>query len=205
MLRFYDGPERSESGRWIPIEALQLAEQTPTPHQFHKLVKRHGKAAFRFSQIGWVKVRLPGRDEELTMVVSRLAGNNKPMMLLTSLSVEILEDAKRVLQLYIRRWECEEAIRFLKSYVNIEKIRTFRWKAVCRLVLLTVVVMIYLCWLTEAHPSVGERLICFGQPLPDKADFLPYRLLTGLTEAINACFWLRRNLLQKTLWKKPEV
>ncbi len=31
-----------------------------------------------------MKVRLPGRDEVLTLVVSRLAGQDKPMMLLAS-------------------------------------------------------------------------------------------------------------------------
>ena len=45
----------------------------------------------------------------------------------------------------------------------------------------------------------------FGQPLPDSPDFLLYRLLTGLTEAINACNYLRRDLLCKGLRKKPSV
>jgi hypothetical protein len=62
--------------------------------------------------------------------------------------------------------------------------------------------MIYLGWIAEEHLELGERLIRFGQPLPSEPDFLLYHLLTGLTEvmhsmayAINACFWLRRDLL----------
>jgi len=154
LRRFY-----SSSGQWLPIRADQLAEQTPTPYRFHKLVKRYGKPSFRVTQIGWVKVCLPGRDEDLTLVVSRLAGVDKPMMLLTNLSVENLKDAKRVLRFYIRRWECEEGIRFLKSQVNLEKIRTLRWLAICRLVLLAVLVMIYLGWLVEEHPNICDRLV----------------------------------------------
>jgi len=195
LLRFYGG-----SGQWLPIRAQQLAEQTPTVHRFGKLIKRHGKPALRVTQIGWVKVRLPGREEELTLVVSRLAGNDKPMMLLTNLPVENLTDAKRVLRFYIRRWECEEGIRFLKSQVNLEKIRTFRWPAICRLVLLAVLVMIYLGWLVEEHPNICDRLVYLSQPLPDKPDFLLYRLLGGLTEAINTCFWLHKDLLRRSLW-----
>ncbi len=194
LLRFYNG-----SGQWLPIRAEKLADQTPTPHRFHKLVKRHGKPALRITQIGWVKVRLPGRDEDLTLVVSRLAGVDKPMMLLTNLPVENLKDAKRVLRFYIRRWECEEGIRFLKSQVNLEMIRTFRWSAICRLVLLAVLVMIYLGWLVEEHPNICDRLVYLSQPLPDNPDFLAYRLLTGLTEAINTCFWLHKDLLRKSL------
>jgi len=198
LLRFYSG-----SGQWLPLRADQLADQTPTPHRFHKLVKRHGKPSLRITQIGWVKVRLPGREEDLTLVVSRLAGVDKPMMLLTNLPVENLKDAKRVLRFYIRRWECEEGIRFLKSKVNLEKIRTFRWSAIRRLVLLAVLVMIYLGWLVEEHPNICHRLVYLSQPLPDKPDFLMYRLLTGLTEAINTCFWLHKDLLRKSLRENP--
>jgi hypothetical protein len=195
LLRFYSG-----SGQWLSIRADQLADQTPTPHRFHKLVKRHGKPALRITQIGWLKVRLPGRDDDLTLVVSRLAGVDKPMMLLTNLPVENLKDAKRVLRFYIRRWECEEGIRFLKSQVNLERIRTFRWSAICRLVLLAVLVMIYLGWLVEEDPNICHRLVYLSQPLPDNPDFLLYRLLGGLREAINTCFWLHKDLLRKSLW-----
>ena len=191
------------SRQWLPIRADQLAEQTPTVHRFDKLVKRYGKPSFRITQIGWVNVRLPGRDEDLTLVVSRLAGVNKPMMLLTNLTVDNHKDAKRILRFYIRRWECEEAIRFLKNQVNLEKIRTFRWTAIRRLVLLSVLVMMYLGWLVEEHPNLCDRLVYLSQPLPDNPDFLAYRLLTGLTEAINTCFYLHKDLLRKSLWQKP--
>jgi hypothetical protein len=203
LLRSLGGSEQSEAGQRVPIRAQQLAEQTPTPHRFGKLIKRRGKPAIRITQIGWVKVRLPGRDEDLTLIVSRLAGKDKPMMLLTNLPVENLADAKRVLRFYIRRWECEEGIRFLKSQVSLEKIRTFRWSAIRRLVFLAVLVMIYLGWLVEAHPDICDRLVYLSQPLSDKPDFLLYRLLGGLTEAINTCFWLHKDLLWKSLRGNP--
>ena len=37
----------------------------------------------------------------------------------------------------------EEGIRFLKNQANLEKMRTFRWYAIRRLVLLAVLVMIF--------------------------------------------------------------
>jgi hypothetical protein len=190
----YEGLEQH-----APIMADYLADQTPTPYRFDKIVKHRGKKKVRITQIGFTKVKLPSRDEQLTMIVCRLAGHDKPMMLLTNLSVEDSRDAKRVLRSYIRRWECEEAIRFLKSQVNLEKIRTFNWTAICRLVLLAVLVMIYLCWLFEEHPYICERLVDLSQPLPDNPEFILYRMLTGLTEAINTCFWLHKDLLRRTL------
>lgn len=202
LMRFYaalggsaETVETFRDGQWVPVQARLLAEQTPTPHRSWRTVKRHGKVILRFSQVGWVTVRLPGRKEMLTMVVARTAGRDVPFMLLTNLPVETVQDARRVLRYYARRWECEEGIRFLKSEVSLERIRTFNWTATCRLVLLAVLVMLYLSWLQEREPTLAERLIAFGQPLPDQPEFLPYRLLTGLTEAITACFYLRRDLL----------
>jgi len=203
LLRFFRDCEQSDTGQWVAVQSRQLAEQTPTVYRYSKLVRRHGRVNFRITQIGWVKVRLPGRDEELTMVVCRMAGDDTPLMLLTNLPVEGRRDARRILRYYIRRWECEEAIRFLKSQVNLERIRTFRWAAICRLVLLAVLVMIYLGLLVETHPSMSERLIYLSQPLPDKVEFLAYRLLRGLTEAINLCFWLHKDLLRRNLCENP--
>jgi hypothetical protein len=125
------------------------------------------------------------------------------MLLLTNLPVENLKDAKRALRFYIRRWECEEGIRFLKSQVNLEKIRTFRWSAICRLVLLAVLVMIYLGWLVEEHPSICDRLVYLSQPLPDNPDFLLYRLLGGLTEAIKYLFLSSQGFTAEKLTRKP--
>jgi hypothetical protein len=202
LLRFSVDSEQSNSGQWIDRQSRQLAEQTHTPHYFSKAVKRQGKTVFRVSYAGRVKVRLLGREEDLTLVVSRIAGEDTPLMLLTNLPVENVDDARRILRYYLRRWECEEAIRFLKSQVHLERVRTFRWSAICRLVLLSVLVMIYLGWIAEEHLELGERLIRFGQPLPSEPDFPLYHLLTGLNEvihsmayAINACFLLRRDLL----------
>jgi len=45
-----------------------------------------------------------------------------------------------------------------------------------RLVLLALLVMIYLGWLVEAHPTICDCLVSLSQPLLDKPDFLSYRV-----------------------------
>ena len=80
--------------------------------------------------------------------------------------------------------------------MHLERIRTFRWYAICRLMLLAALVMIYIGWIAEKDLVLAERLIRFGQPTPSQANFLAYRLLTGMTELLNGCFWLRRDLLE---------
>jgi len=88
---------------------------------------------------------------------------------------------------------------FIKSYIQLEKIRMFRWSAIRRLVLLGVLVMLYLGGLIEAHPHICDCLIRLSQPLPGNPDFLLYRLLDGLTEAIDMYFWLHKDLLRRCL------
>lgn len=201
LTRYYGGLggpadtlEARRDSQWVRVKARHLAERTPTPYRPWRTVKRKGKVILRFSQVGWVKVRLPGRTKDLTMVVARTPGRDTPFMLLTSVPVVSAEDARGVLNHYARRWECEEGIRFLKHEVRLEQIRTFHWTAICRLVLLAVLVMLYLAWLIERHPNLAERLIRLGEPLPDQPDFLLYRLLTGVTEAITAATYTGRAL-----------
>jgi hypothetical protein len=144
LMRFYAvSGELSSYGQWVPVEGRALAEHTPTPHRWSRVVKSKGRVVLRISQIGWVKVRLPGRDETMTMIVARNPDSDVPFMLLTNLPVETVADAKHVLRFYLRRWECEEGMQFLKEQVSLEAIRTFRWTAICRLVLLAAVVMLY--------------------------------------------------------------
>lgn len=195
LMRFYAVCGDIDKGQWIAMQSRELAERTVTPHRWSRVVKSKGREVMRISQIGWVKVRLPGREEDLTMIVARRAGSDVPFMLLTNLAVENIADAKCVLRYYCRRWECEEGIQFLKEQVNLESIRTFRWTAICRLVLLAMLVMFYLAWLWEKHFVLAERLIDYAQVLPDKVEFMQYRLLSGLTHIFNACFYLRRMLL----------
>ena len=64
---------------------------------------------------------------------------------------------------------------------------------------IAVLVMISLGWLLEAHPNICDCLVSLSQPLPNNPDFLSYRSLGGLTEAINICFWLHEDLLRKRL------
>jgi len=62
------------------------------------------------------------------------------------------------------RLDNEDAIRFLKSRICLGNIRTFRWCAIRRLALLSVLVVNCLVWVVEALPGPGERLVAFGQP-----------------------------------------
>ena len=81
-----------------------------------------GKLSLQIAQVGWVEVRLPGRDENLPLVVSRLAECDKSLMLLTNRPVENLKDAKRV-PCYrcakMRMWKGNLRLIFSHQFANI--------------------------------------------------------------------------------------
>jgi hypothetical protein len=93
------------------LRCVHLADKVSTPYHFDRPIKRCDKLALRITQIGW-NVLLPGRPKAFHLVVSHQTGQDKPMMLLTNVPVESLKEAKRIVLSYIRRQECEEAIRF---------------------------------------------------------------------------------------------
>lgn len=74
-------------------------------------------------EVGYRKVRLPGRPELLTLVVVRGLGS-EPLMVLTSLPVKrSRKSAWHVVAAYLSRWRVEETIRFLKQSYQLEDIR----------------------------------------------------------------------------------
>jgi len=74
-------------------------------------------------EVGYRKVRLPGRPELLTLVVVRGFGT-EPLMLLTDLSIKrSRKSVWHVVAAYMSRWRVEETIRFLKQSYELEDIR----------------------------------------------------------------------------------
>lgn len=74
-------------------------------------------------EVGYRKVRLPGRPELLTLVVVKSFGL-EPMMLLTDLSIKrSRKSVWHVVAAYMSRWRVEETIRSLKQSYELEDIR----------------------------------------------------------------------------------
>jgi hypothetical protein len=74
-------------------------------------------------EVGYRKVRLPGRMELLTLVVVKGFGA-EPLMLLTDLSIKRSRKSLwHVVAAYMSRWRVEETIRFLKQSYQLEDIR----------------------------------------------------------------------------------
>jgi hypothetical protein len=155
----------------VRIETHQLAE--------HLLNQAGGQRTV------WCEVRLPQLpDQPLWLVAKILPGRDRPLMLLTTLHVENLASAKRVLQYYRGRWSCEEAVRFLKSELGIEQIGLRTYESFSRLLLLAMLAMGWLSWLELLQPRLIQWL-CDKHPGQRKIKFAYYRLLRWLQDQLS--------------------
>lgn len=110
-------------------------------------------------EFGFRRVRLPGRDEDLTLVVVRGFGE-EPMMLLTNLPVKPSRASLWfVVRGYLGRWMVEETIRFIKQSYNLEDIRVLDYDRLKNLVALVVASAYFAAvWLGDGIRTILTRL-----------------------------------------------
>ena len=132
------------------------------------------------TEIVFGKVRLCDNSKQLYLVASWLAGYEEPLILLTTLVVENIEQAKQIVWYYKKRWACEEASQFLKSRIGFEQFRIRRYEAIQRLVILAMFAMGFLSWIFLRSKRLVRGLFGFTSRFRKQSKFAYYRLLDGL-------------------------
>jgi len=131
------------------------------------------------------RVCLPGNlTQPLSLVASWRTGQNEPLMLLTTLVVETIAQARQVLGYYRQRWACEEVAQFLKGRVGLERFRVRRYEAMRRLILLAMLALGFLTWILLRSRDLTKRLLAWTSRFRRDCPFLYYRLLDGLQEFV---------------------
>jgi hypothetical protein len=131
------------------------------------------------------RVFLPAhRDRSLYVVASWRPGEDHPLILLTTLRVETLDQARLVLWYYRQRWACEEAAQFLKGRVGLERFRVRRYEAMQRLAVLAMWAMGFLTWILLHSRDLTKRLFAWTSRFRRQRAFIYYRLLDGLQEFV---------------------
>lgn len=154
----------------VAVETLHLCEQLLAGSPDHKQT--------------WCRVYLPRRARDpLYLVCKQVQGHDRPLMLLTNLTVQGLQDAKRTLDYYQRRWKCEEAARFLKSELGLERFALRVYEAFGPLLLLAMLAMSFLTWL-QLHFAGLTRWLASASPGQHEIKFLYYRCLQWLAQQI---------------------
>lgn len=134
----------------------------------------------RQTNIVFAKVRLPKRKESLSLVASWKPGCDKPLVLMTTMVVENLQQAKQTIWYYKQRWSCEEAGRFLKNRIGLETFCVRRYEAVKRLMVLAMFAMGFLTWIIIRRKRLGKHLLAITSRFRKDCPFSYYRLLDGL-------------------------
>jgi hypothetical protein len=136
------------------------------------------------SNIVFAKVHLPDYDKPLYVVASWLPGHDEPLILLTTLVAETMDQARNILRYYKKRWVCEEAGQFLKSRVGLERFRVRRYVAIQRLAILAMLAMGFLTWILLRSRDLTKRLFSLTSRFRKDVIFKYYRLTDGIQEFI---------------------
>ena len=134
------------------------------------------------TDIVFTKVKLPDNPKQLYVVASWLPGAEEPLILLTMMVVENIQQAKQIIWYYKQRWACEEASQFLKSRVGLERFRIRRYEAIQRLMILAMLAMGFLTWILLRNKLLTKALFVFTSRFRKKTKFVYYRLMDGLQE-----------------------
>lgn len=143
----------------------------------HHACVRVGSADVVFGQ-----VFLPRHNTPLSLVASWRPGNEHPLIVLTTLVVATVDQARQVLGYYRKRWACEEAIQFLKMRVGFERSYVRRYEALQRLAVLAMFAMGFLTWILLRSRDLSRRLFTWTSRFRRQVPFVYYRLLDGLQE-----------------------
>jgi len=146
------------------------------------------KERARTIEYGYRKVKLPGREEDLYLVVVKGFGK-KPLMLLTTIP---MRRNRRVLWSvvggYLTRWRIEESIRFVKQSYRLEDIRVMTYRRLKNLVALVLAASYF----AAVHLGEGLKLRILARRVLKVAkrffgvpDFHYYALADGIATILS--------------------
>lgn len=77
-------------------------------------------AHFEGKKVGYRRVRLPGRDELLTVIHYKHRKHAEPLALLTTLTPKTEKQAIKIAKKYLKRWKVEDYYWFIKQRFGLE-------------------------------------------------------------------------------------
>ena len=170
------------------VLALELAKSCPCLYN-ERIIRQDKDNEQAYSiEYGYRKVKLPGRKEQLFLVVVKGFGRD-PMMLLTT---QKMQKNRRclwwIIQAYLTRWKIEETIRFVKQSYGLEDIRVLTYERLRNMMALVLAASffaaVYLGFRAKmeilvVHVMKASKRI-FGIP-----DFRYYAIADGIRELLN--------------------
>lgn len=122
--------------------------------------RREYQAPFSY---GMKRVRLPGEERMMTLVVGQFRGKGekqqKPIMILTTRLPNTAREIFAVVEAYLRRWAVEEGIRLVKQAFKLEDVRVMSLRSVQRIAMLAGMAYGFLGLVSLEHGRAVRRFI----------------------------------------------
>jgi len=116
-------------------------------------IDEEGKKKVYELRYGAERIRLPGQEEPLLLVV--IAGfGARPLMLLSNLAARARDSESlwKIVEIYLSRWKIEETLRFLKQSYHFEDVRVLSYRRLQNLAVLVLAVAYF------AATFLGQKL-----------------------------------------------
>jgi len=169
------GKKRSvaEAARWCQTTTKPTVE-----------VEREGYRVKRELRLGSLQVRFPDRPEEPMWLVVIRGFSETPILLLTNVA-PMTERAYPtwIAELYLTRWKCEEAYRFIKQSYQLEDIRVRRYVALRNLYVLVHATFYFVSIVIGAKAKMSlifKRICEKSKRFYEVASFFQYAIADGI-------------------------
>jgi hypothetical protein len=184
--------------RHLQGSVAEVAGRCRLRHQARIIKIQDGQEKTYELRYGAEPIRLPGRSEQLWLVV--VAGfGEESLMLLTDLPI-VARDSQTlwwVVQIYLTRWKIEETFRFVKQSYNLEDIRVMKYQRLKNLVILVTAVAYFAATFLGQQMKLRilcEKLLIISQRFFGIPPFRFYALADGI-----------RKILSQAVFGPPET
>lgn len=145
--------------RHLQGSVAEVAGRCRLRHQARIIKIQDGQEKTYELRYGAEPIRLPGRLEQLWLVVVAGFGES-PLMLLTGLPIRAKDSQSLwwIVQTYLTRWKIEETFRFIKQSYNLEDIRVMKYQRLKNLVILVTAVAYFAA--TFLGQQMKLRILC---------------------------------------------
>jgi len=184
--------------RKLQGSVAEVAGRCRLRHQARIIKIQDGKEKVYDLRYGAEPIRLPGRAEQLWLVV--IAGfGEEPLMLLTNVAIAAKDSQSLwwIVQIYLTRWKIEETFRFIKQSYNLEDIRVMKYQRLKNLVILVTAVAYFAATFLGQQMKLRilcEKLLIISQRFFGIPPFRFYALADGI-----------RRILSQGTFNPPEM
>ena len=184
--------------RKLQGSVAEVAGRCRLRHQARIIKIQEGKEKVYDLRYGAEPIRLPGRAEQLWVVV--IAGfGDEPLMLLTNVPIAAKDSQSLwwIVQIYLTRWKIEETFRFIKQSYNLEDIRVMKYQRLKNLVILATAVAYFAATFLGQQMKLRilcEKLLIISQRFFGIPPFRFYALADGI-----------RRILSQGTFSPPEM